>query len=594
MGRAYFLLINDKEGSQDSGPTFPCLTLQANGMHLRATLGVVSIFTSSETPILQLPEGGAIVGDLYSHSGESIREAGKLALPLSITAIRQHILKNYWGDYILVLPGGDGSHEASVTLSPSHACGLQCVYSLCNGKGFITSDISLAARLGLYRTRIDFGYMAHRLAYMDLKTSRTGHAGISELLPGCTMHLRNSKTHVNVDWSPWEFVDAATRYADPREAAYAIRNTIEMVVRTWAGHDESVLLELSGGLDSSIVGACLKHTQAKVTCGTLRTPVPGGDEREYGRLVAAMLGVELSATKLGYDDAAFDFPISPKLVTPAIGPLQYAVDKIMEATAERNNTTSYFSGAGGDTVFCYLTNAAPAADALREAGLSTGIQAIHDLSMFHQCTYWKAGHLTLRKLIHSKDPQYGIDRSLLPPHAPLPEPEIHPWLCQPIKALPGDRQRIFELSGTQFFKDSCPRGLTRPLRMPLLSQPVIEACLRAPSWMWFTGGQNRSIARHAFSDVLPPEILARKSKGTFTAYLGALYRRKIDKMLDFLLDGELQTHDLLDADALRQFAEGEPPRDGRSFMRIFQLCTLENWIRRQSQPGAHVPTSHAP
>ena len=100
--------------------------------------------------------------------------------------------------------------------------------------------------------------------------------------------------------------------------------------------------------------------------------------------------------------------------------------------------------------------------------------------------------------------------------------------------------------------------------------------------MWFSDGQNRAIARLAFSDVLPPKILARKSKGTFTAYLGALYRRKMDKMLDLLLDGELQSHNLLDADALRQFAEGELPRGGNSFTRVFQLCTLENWIRRQS------------
>lgn len=592
MGRAYFMLLNGKDRPQDLDPIDPKATLQAKGMHLRATFGAVSIFASSETPTLKLSEGGIIVGDLYSHSGEPIRDASQLVCPPSDIAVRHHILENYWGDYILVLPGADDPSEVSVMRSPSSACDLQCVYSLRNGKGFVTSDISLATRLGLYRRRVDFDYIAHRLIYPDLKTSRTGQAGISELLPGCTMHLRNGNVRVNQDWSPWNFVGAEMRYADRHEAALAIRNAITLVVRTWANHDESVLLELSGGLDSSIVGACLKHSQVKVTCSTLTAPVPGADEREYGDLVAAMLGVELSATELGYDDAPFDFPVPQEFVTPVIGPLQYAIDKAMQTTAERTGTTSYFSGAGGDTVFCYLNNAAPAADAFREAGLSTGIQAIRDLSMFHQCTYWKAGRLTLRKLIQSKGQQYEVDCTLLPSRMPLPEPELHPWLSQPTKTLPGDRQRIFELSATQFFRDSCARSLTRPFRMPLLSQPVIEACLRAPSWMWFSGGQNRAIARHAFSDVLPSKILARKSKGTFTAYLGALYRRKIDKMLDFLLEGELQSHNLLDADALRQFPKGELPREGSSFMQIFQLCTLENWIRRQSQLNDRVPISH--
>ena len=582
MGRAYFLLLNGKDGSQDLGQANPTAALQAAGMHLRATFGAVSIFASAETPMLQLSKGGIVVGDLYSRKGESIRDTNQLACLPSDVAVRHHILENYWGDYILVLPKADDPSAVSVMRSPSPACDVQCVYSLRNGKGFVTSDISLANRLGFYHKHVDFDYVAHRLVYPDLKTSRTGHAGISELLPGCTMHLHNGNVRVNQDWSPWSFVGAEMHYADLREAALAIRSAIELVVRTWADRDESTLLELSGGLDSSIVGACLKHAQTKVTCSTLTAPVPGADERDYAKIIATMLDTELSATELGYDDATFDFPVPQELVTPVIGPLQYVIDKAMEATAERNDANSYFSGAGGDTVFCYLSNAAPAADAFRGAGLSMGFQAVFDLSMFHQCTYWTAGRLTLRKLMRSHDQPYAVDNSLLSSSGVLPEPELHPWLSSPLNALPGNRQRIFELSATQFFRDSCPRGLTRPLRMPLLSQPVIEACLRAPSWMWFSGGQNRAIARHAFSDVLPPKTLARKSKGTFTAYLGALYRRNAKKMLDFLLDGELQSHDLLDADALRQFAEGELPRHRNSFMRIFQLCTLENWIRRQS------------
>jgi asparagine synthase (glutamine-hydrolysing) len=307
-------------------------------------------------------------------------------------------------------------------------------------------------------------------------------------------------------------------------------------------------------------------------------------------LIAQLLGVELSATELRYDDAPFRFPVPQEFATPAIGPLQYAIDRIMEAAAKRTGANTYFSGAGGDTVFCYLTNAAPAADAFREAGLSTGIQAIHDLSTFHQCTYWKAGRLTLRKLLRSKGRPYAFDRSLLSPGMSVPEPELHPWLSQPTGSLPGDRQRIFELSAVQFFPDSCPRGLTRRVRMPLLSQPVIEACLRAPSWMWFSDGRNRALARDAFSDMLPPAIFERKSKGSFTAYLGALYRRKAGAMIGFLLDGELQARGLLDADALRQLADGGPPRSDGPFMRVFLLCTLENWVRQQSLTAECRPT----
>jgi asparagine synthase (glutamine-hydrolysing) len=581
MNRAYVVLINETCQSNSREPIIPNVTPQAAGMQLKGTFGGVSIFASSDTPTLQLPDGGIIIGDLYSHNGAAVQDASQLA-NLSDTAVRRHILEKYWGDYILLLPGADGSSVISVMRSPSAACDLQCVYSLRDGKGFFTSDISLAARLGLYHKRVDFDYILHRLTYPDLKTSRTGLADVSELLPGCTVYLRDKSVEVTQDWSPWDFIGAGMRYVDHREAASAIRSATELVINTWANQDKSILLELSGGLDSSIVGVCLKDTQAQVTCSTLTTPVPGADEREYASLIADVLGVALLATKLRYDDALFEFPLPQELITPEIGPLQYAIDTIMQATAEHQGANSYFSGGGGDTVFCYLTNAVPAADAFRAAGFSAGIGAVRDISMFHQCTYWKASRLTLRKLIHSQEGQFKVDRSFLSTRGPLPEPEHHPWLSTPPRALLGDRQRIFELSGAQFIRDSCPRGLARRLRMPLLSQPVVEACLRAPSWMWFAGGQNRAVARQAFSDVLPPGILTRKSKGTFTAYLGAIYHRNSRHMLDFLLGGVLQARNLLDVRELRRVTQTEALHDESRFIRIFQLCTIENWARQQS------------
>jgi asparagine synthase (glutamine-hydrolysing) len=117
--------------------------------------------------------------------------------------------------------------------------------------------------------------------------------------------------------------------------------------------------------------------------------------------------------------------------------------------------------------------------------------------------------------------------------------------------------------------------------MPLLSQPVMEACLAAPSWMWISGGRNRAVARDAFSDLLPRDVLSRRSKGTFMSYLGAVYQKNKERMCDFLLTGHLQAHGLLDADAVRSRIESPlPPRD-ESFTRIFELCMAENWVRHQ-------------
>jgi len=119
------------------------------------------------------------------------------------------------------------------------------------------------------------------------------------------------------------------------------------------------------------------------------------------------------------------------------------------------------------------------------------------------------------------------------------------------------------------------------MRMPLLSQPVMEACLKAPSWMWFDGGRNRALARSAFAELLPQEILDRGSKGTFVNYTAAIYRRNVKPLRDFLLTGHLQSRGLINADVLKLFFQTElRPRD-QSFMRIFDLAMIENWVRHQ-------------
>lgn len=52
--------------------------------------------------------------------------------------------------------------------------------------------------------------------------------------------------------------------------------------------------------------------------------------------------------------------------------------------------------------------------------------------------------------------------------------------------------------------------------------------------------RNRAVARYAFADMLPQQIVDRRSKGTYMNYSGALYRKMKHAMLDYLLTGRLR------------------------------------------------------
>jgi asparagine synthase (glutamine-hydrolysing) len=565
MGCRYFLLLGECAAASRHEASDVAERLLAMGLQERHAGANARLFASPATPTLPLLDGSIAVGHLFDRGGT------RIATPTSLP-------EDSWGEYVLV-QAAQSRHDIRIARDPSG--GVPCVYSLADGSGFATSDVSIAVQLDLYEKRIDWNFVAHFLAYPYVKTARTGLAGIHELLPGCALHVRNGRTSTSQTWSPWKFVATTRRHSCIGEAAAALRLAVETAVSAWARVDGHALVELSGGLDSSIVACCLRGMHAPPHCATLLPELPGADERLYAGAVASRLGAVLHVEPLPVEASRFDAPVPAWCTTPGIAPLQHAVDGIMDGVASREGMDCLYSGGGGDTVFGFLGGATPAADAILARRPGAGLRAVTDLAGLHQCTYWTAAHATLRALRARHAQPANAQSSLLEPSMLPDTPDPHPWAEGPIDALPGDRERIEGLAGTQLFRDAVPRANHRWLRLPLLSQPVVEACLAVPSWMWITGGRNRAVARLAFADVLPPVVLHRRSKGMFSQYNAAFYNRNKAAMRRFLLEGRLNDRRLLDAQALSDFFERpQVPRD-RSYMRIIDLCRTENWLRHQ-------------
>ncbi|MBD8873374.1 asparagine synthase C-terminal domain-containing protein [Rhodanobacter sp. DHB23] len=570
-----FLALASDEGRNT--PPIHAATWKALGMQCQLSQGNLQVFVADDTPTLSIPGRGILVGRLFNRHGRPV--TGELDFGRTDIPLQKYLLESFWGEYVLVEPGQGNETAARFLRDPSG--GMPCFYSAIAGTGFVTSSVSLATELGLCGREVDWDFVLHVLAYTYLKSERTGLREIRELLPGCSLEIEGDHISTRAIWSPWTFVAPDRRQTDLAEASASIRDAVSLAVKAWAEVDRTVLLELSGGLDSSIVAACLRKAEAKTICCTMVAPVPGTDERQYARQVADHLRFELLSADIDLENARFDFPPPLDSASPGMGILHYPVDSAVSTLASSLGTTSLFSGAGGDTIFCYLQGATPAADALRERGISAGIAAILDLSSLHRCTLTRAARLTLRKLIHGAKPHWRPNHELLD-HSGCDMPfDAHPWFDTPENALPGDQERISDLVGTQSYRDGIARSARWPMRYPLLSQPVMEACLGVPTWMWITGGRNRSVARMAFSHALPDSILNRRSKGTYSRYYAAIYERKRDDMLRFLVDGALASRGFLDVDGLRREAGSAYRPESPLNTRVFDLCMVENWIRHQ-------------
>jgi len=551
--------------------------LRAEGMicKLESTSG--RVFVSVGDPTLAIPGHGLLIGQIFTKDGQSISQP--LDIDGSTRELTDRLLHDTWGDYLAVLVDRGDSSAITLLRDPSGA--VPCVYSLADGEGFITSDIGLAVDLGLYRKEVNWQAVSHCLNFPYLKTARTALKHVSELLPGCMLTCRGKDVSASPAWSPWRFVEKGVRHKDPRVAAEDVRAAVSNVVNSLSMGGDRFVVELSGGLDSSIVAACLRNASLRATFCTLVMPMAGTDERPYARLVTDALGQELFAVEVGFDNVHVEFPVPRSSVIPVLGIPQNAINEAWKAAGNLYDVDAFFSGAGGDTVFCYLKTAAPATDAFRERGVMAGIAAIEDLAALHRCTVFKAGRLALKKMLHRPRTAWKEDRTLLNPSCTATTSEHHPWLDPPPDALPGDREKIHDLIGNQLFRDAAPRGVGRSMHFPLLSQPVMEACLKVPTWMWIADGRNRAIARQAFADLLPRGILDRRSKGSYTGHMAAIYVRNKPKMREFLEEGQLRAHDLLDRSAVANFFANDLAPQDLSFLRILDLCAAENWARQQ-------------
>ncbi|MEQ7989536.1 asparagine synthase-related protein [Xanthomonas hortorum] len=346
MNYRYIVLVECDSGHEAHATQQAALSEM--GMKSRLLQGAVRLFVSRDTPTLPIPGHGAIIGHVFTREGQPVTEALAFMQCRDYAELEKHLLENCWGDYILIHSSGASGRPLNILRDPSG--GLPCVYSFQGSNGFITSSISIAIRLNLCRRQVDWAYISHGLTFPYLRTARTGLSEISELLPGCSLNLHGAVAVVRLAWSPWTFVAAGQRYGSPEEAAANVRQAVASTVRALAELDGDILLELSGGLDSSIVAACLRDVDVRVTCCTVVTPLPGEDEQHYAKQMTDHLGTDLHSLNVSSKDAHFHFTPSPDAVAPGMGILHQTSYELLSAAGNTHRVNSFFSGAGGDSV----------------------------------------------------------------------------------------------------------------------------------------------------------------------------------------------------------------------------------------------------
>lgn len=557
------------------------------GVHrhrLKALAGELELPVQIETPNLLLV---ATAGTLCLHNGDAIavgrmidRDNRRLdslpdaiARPADIGRLAGDLLR-HWGNFAFFSATDEGSVAYR---DPSASVGI----NRCGDSDTTTfvSDAGIAARLGLLTDpRIDPTFLLHWLQYPFLRTERTGLAGVTELMPGVLLSRgprgpwRRSRL-----WHPSRFIEQGNAIRDPADAATELHETLVPVVASQAVGGK-ILLRLSGGLDSSIIAACLARSGLECSCINFATASRDGDEREHARAVAGAFGFEL--VEVGEPEAGG--LTAPELAfRPAINPLLAPFERAIARATDELGAGLLIDGGGGDNLFCAINTASPAIDALlrgniREAGLASA-----DIAERANCTILEVLRAMIRRSLKGRA-RWKEDRSFLAEGMGLAEPELHPWL-EELAAPPGKSEHVEALVHIQHFLDRS--ALPAPLIHPLLAQPLLELCLRIPSWFWVRGGRDRAVARDAFVGDLPASILQRRLKGSLQGMLYRAFSSLRGEIRDLLLGGELARTGLLDMISLESTLAGEEWRSDAVQLRISEIAAMELWLQSWRSPA---------
>lgn len=484
------------------------------------------------------------------------------------------LLARIWGRYagVLLSPAGQA---LAVLRDPSGA--REVVTWKAHGLTFVASDLpdGLAAAVGP-----DWRISTERLSAAVRDPLVLGAAlpleGPVALLPGELRDLATDQT--TVLWRPSDHIHRPDLTAlPPTEAAALLCAAVEEAVDGLASAVAVAGAEVSGGLDSSLVAAAL-HPRHDVRLWLNATgPGPGADEQLYVRALEQHLGISIARfdrrpSVLGR--AALE--AAPQRLRPSLAALDGDFDHAWARRCAAAGVDALFTGKGGDGVLIQPASPGVFADLWRLKGWrALRSPDLVRLARLNERSVWTLV-ASARAWRPPTEPRSG-ELALFNPLAT--ETPRHPWLEEAPAWGPAKTVQVLSLLQGHGLHGASRLTAAVDVFHPLLSQPVIEICLGLSTPQLTLGRRDRALARLAFQDRLPPDIIHRRSKGELTAFFGRMIADGLDDLRPWLLDGRLAALGVID----RKGAEAALTRDALirfgDYPDILLAALFEGWVR---------------
>lgn len=574
---------------------------------------------------------GVILGTLFDRHQESYdvlkpKQLGEQATHKIVASGGRHLVEHYWGSYVAFIYD-EARREHHVLREP---CGnLPCYRISQDGIDIFFSSIEDCCDFLPVPLSVNREYLARWLVFCGLTARNCGLDGVEDIPGGERLTISEKGADRTSLWDPVE-IARNPRFDNADDAARHLRLTVQATVDAWASCYQRIVHKLSGGLDSSIVAACLANTPStarvsylhlsldvgrredrlhlpgidKRTADKIRSMTAPGDERHFARLVAERLGtplLERERTALIDLSRMWQAPLrpSPPMYCGAID-----IDDIEIELARTSGAQAYFSGEAGDSVFLATMQPFPAIDFAFMHGMKPDLWShLSDSSTLSRESIWRVLTKVVRCGLARRPYQSPV---ILMDQPSLLREEItgdltldnfrSVWDKRGQLLPPGKANHVAGVAGSANYNSVFHSSSHADHIDPLNSQPIWELMLQLPTYTVLRRGVSRGLARYAFGELLPAEIRRRQVKGTGTPFYQEMVRRNFPLIRETLSDGLLVKGSFLDRRKLATFLSAEEPFLMVGVTEVMAYMAAEVWLRQWAdiaQSAAPRQTLHA-
>ncbi|WP_065383350.1 asparagine synthase C-terminal domain-containing protein [Hyphomonas sp. ND6WE1B] len=582
-GDACQLAARTKANLDDSRESVSCLE------GLGFLLADLSKPAAAEAPFIPVRRsdgqlGGAIFGTLFPRQGKTrltgIRHAAATSL---LDAGGRTIYRDYWGSYVAFIRIGD---DLAIYTDPVSS--IPCFYWTEDGVTFACSHLEICPFVDRSRFTLNLHFITTLMAYDKIQNGETGLNEVQELQGGQRLMARPPLGTPDTLWDPRDIARDVLE-PDTDTAAGLLREAVEQAVSAWGSCLPAPAVDLSGGLDSSIVLACLARSDAAHPLLAVHHLIESGDPPEiaYARATATYLGVDLAEIRFVPSTRLPE----PDLHPPSARPYRQFLSRdfnIRLAEASGGTRHAYLTGQGGDHLFHAARTPFGFADHVRRHGFCGDTFAeLTNAARLSNHSVWKVIRQTLPSMLGATRPSpliAGIDarRTILnasahdrfDPAYALPD-WAHRQGCLP----PGKFDQVSGLLHMMQVQEHLFQPDTRDIVHPLMSQPILELCLRLPTYLLSLGGVSRGLVRKAFEGRIPDLVRLRMTKGEATRYFVDQLRANRELLLDTLADGELVSHGIVARKDVETFLREDQFLTHPAGRMILVYYAIEAWLK---------------